>query len=117
MAPPIFSGELYIVWNFGGYIHVYTHKPSLHDNFQTSPIFACGAMGHFGSKTKDFIAHIGGNAKSFNFRKNDARTKKIGQNVSFDTWLPKITQKHLPGGSFVYFWNPIVLLFPNNGKQ
>ena len=39
-APPIFSDELYIVWSFGGYMQVYTHKPSLHDNFQTSPISA-----------------------------------------------------------------------------
>ncbi len=46
-APPIFSGELYIVWNFGGYMQVYTHKPSLHDNFRTSPISACGAMTSF----------------------------------------------------------------------
>ena len=115
--PPIFSGELYIVWTFGGYMQVYTYKVSLHDNFQTSPISACGAMTHFGSKTKDFIAHIGGNPISFNFRKNDARTTKIGQNVSFNTWFPKITQKYLPGGSLSISEYPIVLLFPNNGKQ
>ena len=47
-VPPIISGELYIVWNFGGYMQVYTHKPRLHGKFQTSPIFACGAMTHFG---------------------------------------------------------------------
>ena len=34
---PIFSRELYIVWRFGVYIHVYnTHKPCLHGIFQTS---------------------------------------------------------------------------------
>ena len=37
-GPPIFSRELYIVWSFGVYIHVYTHKPCLHGNSQTSPI-------------------------------------------------------------------------------
>ena len=42
-GPPIFSRELYIVWSFGVYIHVYNHKPCLHGNFQTSPIFPCGA--------------------------------------------------------------------------
>ena len=36
-APPNFSHELYNIWSFGGYIHVYTHKP-LHGNFQISPI-------------------------------------------------------------------------------
>ena len=46
-VPPIFFRKLYIVWSFGGYMHVYTHKTSLHDNFQTSTIFACGAMTHF----------------------------------------------------------------------
>ena len=42
--PPIFSRELYIVWSFGAYIHVYTHKLCLHGNFQTSSISPCGAM-------------------------------------------------------------------------
>ena len=54
MAPPIFSRELYIVWSFGGYIIVYTHKPSLHGNFQTSPISPCGAMTSFLAKMTSF---------------------------------------------------------------
>ena len=38
-GPPYFFSEtIYIVWSFGVYIHVYTHKPCLHVNFQTSPI-------------------------------------------------------------------------------
>jgi len=54
VAPPIFSRELYIVWSFGVYIHVYTPKPSLHDNFQTSPISPCGAMTSFWAKMTSF---------------------------------------------------------------
>ena len=53
-SPPIFFRKLYIVWSFGGYMHVYTHKTSLHDNFQTSTIFACGAMTHFWAKMTSF---------------------------------------------------------------
>ena len=103
-APPIFLKKVYQICNFFYYIWVHTPKVRLYDKFWTIPIFACGARDHFGSKSKDFIANIGKNAISFNFRKNDARTTKIAQNVSFDTWFPKITQKYLPGGSFVYFW-------------
>ena len=57
--PPIFSQKLFIVWSFGGYMHVYTHKTSLHDNFQTSTIFACGAMTHFWPKMTSFWTKIG----------------------------------------------------------
>ena len=32
-APPILSGELYIVSNFSGYMQVYTHKTSLYGKF------------------------------------------------------------------------------------
>ena len=31
--PPIFPGELYIVWNFGGYMQVHTYKISLNGKF------------------------------------------------------------------------------------
>ena len=31
-APLFFSDELHIVWTFGGYMQVYTHKASLHGN-------------------------------------------------------------------------------------
>ena len=55
MAPPIFSRELYIVWSFGVYIHVYTHKPCLHAKFQTSPISPCGAMTSFLAKMTSFF--------------------------------------------------------------
>ena len=48
--PPIFFAKLYVVCNFYGYQLVYDPKPSLHDNFGTSPIFACGAMTSFWSK-------------------------------------------------------------------
>ena len=58
-VPPIISGELYIICNFGGYMQVYTHKPSLHGNFQTSPIFACGAMTSFWVKITSFWTKIG----------------------------------------------------------
>ena len=51
---PIFSRELYIAWSFGVYIHVYTHKPSLHGNFQTSPISPCGTMTSFWAKMTSF---------------------------------------------------------------
>ena len=61
MAPPIFSGELYIVWTFAGYMQVYTYKLSLHDNFQTFPISACGAMTSFWSEMGPFQAKIGQN--------------------------------------------------------
>ena len=50
MAPPIFSRELYNVWIFGVYIHVYTHEPCLHGNFQTSPVSPSGAMTSFLAK-------------------------------------------------------------------
>ena len=53
-GPPIFSRELFIIWSFGGYIHVYTHKPSLHGNFQTSPIPPCDAMTSFLAKMTPF---------------------------------------------------------------
>ena len=53
-APPIFSGELYIVWNFGGYMQVYTYKTSLYGKFETSRISACGAMTHFRPKWSHF---------------------------------------------------------------
>ena len=104
-GPPLLDlNKLYMRCNFFAYNQVYGDKTRLYDKFWTIPIFACGARDHFGSKTKDFIAYIGQNAISFNFHKNDARTTKIGHNVSFDTRFPKITQKYLPVGSFVYFW-------------
>ena len=62
-APPIFSRELYDVWSFCVYIHVYTHKPSLHDNFQTSPISPRSAMTSFGVKMTSFKVKIGYNNK------------------------------------------------------
>ena len=101
-APYSFE-ESILGMHFFYYIWVHTPKVRLYDKFWTNLIFACGARAHFGSKSKDFI-DIGKNTISFNFRKNDARTTKIGQNVSFDTWFPKITQKYLTGGYFVYFW-------------
>ena len=54
MAPLFFIGKLYIVWSFGVYIHVYTHKPCLHGNFQTSPISPCGAMTSYLAKMTSF---------------------------------------------------------------
>ena len=53
-GPPIFSQKLYIVWSFGDYIHLHTHKPCLHGNFQTSPISPRGAMTSFLAKMMSF---------------------------------------------------------------
>ena len=83
-GPPIFSRELYIIWSFGVYIHVYTHKPCLHGNFQTSPIFPCGAMTSFWSKMTSFRPKLALITKSHSFCKNGQVDLKIGQHTSFD---------------------------------
>ena len=48
--PPYFFRKLYIVWSFAGYIHVYIHKTSFHDNFQTSTNLEIGHFGAFLAK-------------------------------------------------------------------
>ena len=67
---PLFFLENFVL--YGVYIHVYTHKPCLHDNFQTSPISPCGAM-------TSFLATNGNS-----FCKNGRMGLKIGQHTSSD---------------------------------
>ena len=95
---PIFSRELYNVRSFGVYIHVYTHKPSLNDNFQTSPISPLRRYDVILGQNDVILGHLrpkkGRTTKGHSFRKNDRIDLKIGQGTCFDALNPKFKQKY-----------------------
>ena len=82
---PLFSGELYMVWSFGGYLQVYTQKLCSYSNFETSPISAFGAMTHFGTKLCHFGTKLSQTTKAFNICKNNGMNMKFNENNYFDS--------------------------------
>ena len=83
-GPPYFFSEtIYIVWSFGVYIHVYTHKPCLHGKISDFTDFPLRRYDVIFGQNDVILAKVGSIKKGHSFCKNGRVDLKIGQNTSF----------------------------------